>query len=375
MPKDFTPQYNFTDDRLNELKQIFPEAWEDGVFNVGTLKELIGEYSTDDSVKEHFGLNWVGKQDARKIAAKPPTGSLKPCLGEGINEETTENIFIEGENLEVLKILRKSYMGKIKMIYIDPPYNTGNDFIYNDTFADSTEDYLRKTGEKSDEGLLVSNPKSSGKYHANWLSFMYPRLRLAKDLLKEDGVIFISIGPDEITNLKLECDEIFGEENLAGIIVRQAKTGGNTGTYFSPNVEYILVYGKNINSLKPFKSEMSEDLIKKVYTNVQKDGDRKGEFYRTMGLFQASLKDLRPNQKFFIDCPDGSKVLPPCEIQDEIMRTGDGRWRWTKPKFLKELENGNVEFKETSSSPLVDENGEPSKWSVYTKIWLKDRQA
>lgn len=374
MAEEFKPQYTFTDDRLNKLKQLFPEAWEDGVFNVDTLKTLIGEYSTDNNIKEHFGLNWVGKQDARKIAAKPPTGTLKPCPGEGVNEDNTENIFIEGENLEVLKILRKSYMGKIKMIYIDPPYNTGNDFIYNDTFADSTEDYLRKTGDKSDEGLLVSNPKSSGKYHANWLSFMYPRLRLAKDLLKEDGVIFISIGPDEFANLNLQCDEIFGEENLAGICVRQAKSGGNNGVFFSPNVEYILVYCKNISVTKGFKAELSSELIKKVYTSVQESGERKGEYYRTMGLFQAGLKDLRPNQKFFIECPDGSKVLPPCGIQDETMRIGDGRWRWTKPKYLKELENGNVEFKETTSSPLVNANGEPSKWNIYTKIWLKDRQ-
>ncbi len=158
MAEEFKPQYSFTDDRLNELKQLFPEAWEDGVFNVDTLRSLIGDYSTDNSVKEHFGLNWVGKQDARKIASKPPTGTLKPAPGEGVNEDNTENLFIEGENLEVLKILRKSYMGKIKMIYIDPPYNTGNDFIYNDTFGDSTEDYLRKSGDKSEEGLLVSNP-------------------------------------------------------------------------------------------------------------------------------------------------------------------------------------------------------------------------
>ena len=246
MPEEFKPSYTFTDDRLNELKQLFPEVFEDGVFNVDTLKELIGEYSTSNKVKEHFGLNWVGKQDARKIASKPPTGSLKPCPGEGVNEDTTENIFIEGENLEVLKILRKSYIGKIKMIYIDPPYNTGNDFIYDDTFADSTEDYLRKTGEKSDEGLLVSNPKSSGKYHANWLSFMYPRLRLAKDLLKEDGVIFISIDDNEVENLRLLCDEIFGEENSLGIItlITGANQSGD-GVMIQKNTEYILAYAKS----------------------------------------------------------------------------------------------------------------------------------
>ena len=365
MPEEFKPSYTFTEDRLNELKQLFPEAFEDGVFNVDTLKELIGEYSTSNKIKEHFGLNWMGKQDARKIASKPPTGTLKPCPGEGVNEDTTENIFIEGENLEVLKILRKSYIGKIKMIYIDPPYNTGNDFIYNDTYADSTEDYLRKTGEKSDEGLLVSNPKSSGKYHANWLSFMYPRLRLAKDLLKEDGVIFISIGPDEIANLKLECDEIYGEENLAGIIVRRAKSGGNSGKYFSPNVEYILCYAKNTSFCNGFKGKMDEGLIKKVYTQVQKDGLRKGERYRAMGLYQASLSlERSSNARYFIKCPDDTLCIPP-----------EGkRWRVIEKSYFNMLEEGNIEFKETSTSPLIDDKGMQSKWNIYTKIWLKDRQ-
>ena len=260
MAQEFTPQYTFKEDRLNELKQLFPEAWEDGVFNVDTLKELIGEFSTDNTAKEHFGLNWVGKQDARRIAAKPPTGTLKPCIGEGVNENTTENIFIEGENLEVLKILRKSYMGKIKMIYIDPPYNTGNDFIYNDTFADSTEDYLRKTGEKSDEGLLVSNPKSSGKYHANWLSFMYPRLRLAKDLLKEDGVIFISIDDNEVENLKSLCNEVLGEENHIIDLIWNLKSGTQAG-HFTRSHEYILTYSKDKSKLNYFKDRTGGTII------------------------------------------------------------------------------------------------------------------
>ncbi|MDR6405889.1 MULTISPECIES: site-specific DNA-methyltransferase [Chryseobacterium] len=251
MAEEFTPSYTFTDDRLNELKQIFPEAFEDGVFNVDTLKELIGEFTTDNSVKEHFGLNWVGKKDARKIAAAPPTGTLKPCLGEGINEENTENIFIEGENLEVLKILRKSYTNKIKMIYIDPPYNTGTDFIYKDSFADNTEDYLRKSGEMSDEGLLVSNPKSSGKYHANWLKFMYPRLRLAKDLLTEEGSIFVSIGVQEISNLKSIMDEVFGEENFVEIFSWvKTSTPPALSTKSRKTNEYILCYEKQKGGFK-----------------------------------------------------------------------------------------------------------------------------
>ena len=197
MAQELKPTYTFSEDRFEELRKLFPEAFEDGYINVDTLKEIIGDHSTDSNVKEHFGLNWVGKRDARRIAAKAPTGTLKPCIGEGINEDATKNIFIEGENLEVLKILRKSYSGKVKMIYIDPPYNTGNDFIYKDDFSDSTEDYLRKSGEKGEEGLLVSNPKSQGKYHANWLNFIYPRLRVAKDFLTKDGVVFVSIDHHE----------------------------------------------------------------------------------------------------------------------------------------------------------------------------------
>lgn len=281
MPEEFLPQYTFTDDRLNELKQLFPESFEDGVFNADTLKALIGEYSTDNKVKEHFGLNWVGKQDARKIAAKAPTGTLKPCPGDGVNEDNTENIFIEGENLEVLKILRKSYMGRIKMIYIDPPYNTGNDFIYNDTFADSTEDYLRKTGEKSDEGLLVSNPKSSGKYHANWLTFMYPRLKLAKDFLKEDGLIFVSIDNHEVENLKLIMNEIFGEENSENFITwrRRHNQPNDKSKVIGKVAEYILVFTKNLPFLKLKSSfygvPLSESRIAD-YTNP--DNDVNGEW-------------------------------------------------------------------------------------------------
>ena len=385
MAEEFKPQYSFTDDRLNELKQLFPEAWEDGVFNVDTLRSLIGDYSTDNSVKEHFGLNWVGKQDARKIASKPPTGTLKPAPGEGVNEDSTENLFIEGENLEVLKILRKSYMSKIKMIYIDPPYNTGNDFIYNDSFGDSTEDYLRKSGDKSEEGLLVSNPRTSGKYHANWLTFMYPRLRLAKDLLREDGVIFISIGPDEISNLKLECDEIFGEENLAGICVRLAKSGGNKGKYFSPNVEYILVYAKNTFEAEGFRGKMDEGLIKKVYTQIESKGIRKGEKYRAMGLYQSSLDPMRGcvNQRYYIQAPDGSLVIPPGDVFPQEIKEGgkippntenDKVWRWTYAKYVEEKNKGNIEFKRSKSQVLVNSEGKKSDWNIYTKIWLKDRQ-
>ena len=197
------------------------------------------------SAKEHFELTWPGKYDARKMAAKPPTGTLRPCTPKDKDGGSSKNIFIEGENLEVLKILRLSYSERIGMIYIDPPYNTGKDHIYEDNFADSTEDYLRKSGQQSDEGLLVSNPKSSARFHAKWLSFMYPRLRVAKDLMKSDGMIFVSIGDDEVDNLRLLMDEIFGEDNFIASLIWN--TEGHTDNQFQIKVnhEYVLLYAKN----------------------------------------------------------------------------------------------------------------------------------
>lgn len=357
MAQEFTPQYTFKEDRLNELKQLFPEAWEDGVFNVDTLKELIEEFSTDNTVKEHFGLNWVGKQDARRIAAKPPTGTLKPCIGEGVNEDTTENIFIEGENLEVLKILRKSYMGKIKMIYIDPPYNTGNDFIYNDTFADSTEDYLRKTGEKSDEGLLVSNPKSSGKYHANWLSFIYPRLRLAKDLLKDDGVIFISIDNKEVDNLKKVCDEIYGEENYMGSIVRATgQTTGQDSGGLGSSFDYILTYTKNPESELNGLPLTEKDL--KRFDNEDERGKYAYDQMRKTG--SVDRREDRPNMFYPVINPDGEEVFP-------IAPAGyEGRWRFEKKTFEKLKDDNFILWKKSK-------RGDSEIWWPYVKYYLEGR--
>ncbi|MDB0603079.1 site-specific DNA-methyltransferase [Tenacibaculum maritimum] len=354
MAQEFTPQYTFKEDRLNELKQLFPEAWEDGVFNVDTLKELIGEFSTDNTVKEHFGLNWVGKQDARKIAAKPPTGTLKPCVGEGVNEDSTENIFIEGDNLEVLKILRKSYIGKIKVIYIDPPYNTGNDFIYKDDFADSTEDYLRKTGEKSDEGLLVSNPKSSGKYHANWLSFIYPRLRLAKDLLKDDGIIYISIDDNELDNLKKISDEVFGEENFRGNIIRTTGTRmGSGNTKISSEIDYVLAYSKTDKFEFSGLPMNQEDL--KIYDLE----DEKGKYLlrslrRTGG---ENRREDRPSMYYPVLSPDGDEIFP-------LAPEGwESRWVCGESTYKKLLDSNEIVWKK------VKKKGE-EKWQVYQKHYL-----
>lgn len=303
MPQEFTPSYTFSEDRLNELKQLFPEAFEDGVFNVDTLKELIGEFATDNTAKEHFGLNWVGKQDARRIAAKPPTGTLKPCIGQGVNENTTENIFIEGENLEVLKILRKSYMGKIKMIYIDPPYNTGKDFIYEDTFGDSTEEYLRKTGQQSDEGVLVSNPKSSGKFHAKWLTSMYPNLRVGKDLLCENGILLVHIDENELNNLTLLLNEIYGEENQLGIITWDKGNPKGDSNKISVQNEFILCYTKN-------SSNLEENQIKREKKNAQLILNKAESLFKNLGKidYPQEIKSLMKKYKLDENLFENKKI-------------------------------------------------------------------
>ncbi len=224
--ENLEPTFSLVEDRLRILKQALPEAFTDGKINFDTLKELLGEAVADEEQDEHFGLSWTGKREARKLAGMPSKGTLVPVKGKGLHEDTTENIFIEGDNLEVLKLLHKSYYGKIKMIYIDPPYNTGNDFIYKDDYKMPLESYLQRSGQMNEmDEMLTSNPKSSGRFHSDWLNMLYPRLRVAKDLLRDDGVIFVSIDDNEIHNLRQMMNEIFGEENFISEFVWQSKKG------------------------------------------------------------------------------------------------------------------------------------------------------
>ncbi len=202
--KKLTPSFTFTEDRLAELRAVVPEAFADGRINWETLREALGDYVEEEGQDaEPFGLSWPGKRQARRLAAMPSKGTLKPAAGEGVDEATTRNLIIEGENLEVLKLLQKGYAGSVKMIYIDPPYNTGSDFLYKDDYKEPLEDYLRKTGQMSDAGeLLTSNPKAGGRFHSNWLSMIYPRLLVGRRLLAEDGILMVSIGDAESANLR-----------------------------------------------------------------------------------------------------------------------------------------------------------------------------
>lgn len=241
-----TPQQ----ERLNILKQLMPEIFDEGQIDFEKLKATLGENITFSN--ERYVLNWAGKSDAFRVMQCPSSATLVPCKEESVDFDTTQNIFIEGENMEVLKVLQKSYFGKVKMIYIDPPYNTGNDsFIYPDKFSESKEEYLKRVGDKDAEGYMTregmfrKNSKENGQYHSNWLNMMMPRLYLAKNLLREDGVIFISIDDNEVHNLRLLMNEVFGEENFFCQIIIRANSRGQTYKQIAKTHEYLLVYTKN----------------------------------------------------------------------------------------------------------------------------------
>nr|WP_265335381.1 site-specific DNA-methyltransferase [Escherichia coli] len=234
-------------DNISKLKELFPEAFIEGKVDFDALKEVLGDYI--DGREERYSFTWNGKSKARMLAQTPSAGTLRPCKEESVDWDNTQNLFIEGDNLEVLKLLQKSYHKKVKMIYIDPPYNTGKDFVYKDNFKDNIKNYKEITGQVDGEGRnLSNNPETSGRYHTDWLNMMYPRLKLARNLLKDDGVIFISIDDNEFANIRKIADEIFGEENFIASIVWQ---GGrkNDSRRFSVVHDYILVYVKNENYL------------------------------------------------------------------------------------------------------------------------------
>ncbi|EOX6850728.1 TPA: site-specific DNA-methyltransferase [Klebsiella pneumoniae subsp. pneumoniae] len=234
-------------DNISKLKELFPDAFIEGKVDFDALKEVLSDYI--DGREERYSFTWNGKSKARMLAQTPSAGTLRPCKEESVDWDNTQNLFIEGDNLEVLKLLQKSYHKKVKMIYIDPPYNTGKDFVYKDNFKDNIKNYKEITGQVDGEGRnLSNNPETSGRYHTDWLNMMYPRLKLARNLLKDDGVIFISIDDNEFANIRKIADEIFGEENFIASIVWQ---GGrkNDSRRFSVVHDYILVYVKNENYL------------------------------------------------------------------------------------------------------------------------------
>ena len=327
-------------------------------------------------------LEWIGKEKVINHHQDVPFRVLERKYsydenGQHDEDNGSENMIIRGDNLEALEALLPKYEGRVKCIYIDPPYNTGNEgWVYNDNVNDpKIKKWLGEVVGKEGEDL---------SRHDKWLCMMYPRLKLIHKLLSNEGVIFISIGEDEISTLKLLCDEIFGCHNRCGIISRVMKSGGNKGNFFSPNIDYILVYCRNSAAVNNFKAPIDEKIIKKLYTGIETEGERKGQKYRPFGLYQSSLDPLRgcSNQRYYIEAPDGTLLIPPGDVMPSEkcdaasvtpITSNDKVWRWSKNRYIEEKAKGNILFKK-SKGVLMDSNGNPASWNVYTKIWLDDRQ-
>nr|BAV59392.1 type III modification methylase [Candidatus Endomicrobium trichonymphae] len=333
---------SITEEKLNKFKQLFPEVFSEGKVDFERLKLILGENTSISN--ERYVLNWADKSEAFTAIQIPTTKTLYPVPEESVKFNSTKNIFIEGENLEVLKILQKSYFGKIKMIYIDPPYNTGSDnFIYPDKFSETKEEYLKKIKEKDEkgyllkEGLFRKNSKENGQFHSNWLNMMYPRLFLAKNLLKDDGVIFISIDDNEVHNLRLLMNEIFGEENFVSEIVwRKTDNQANIGKIARVK-EYILLYTKSIDLLVLNKIVLTEKAKKEYRYN-----DIKGQFRRAI-----LLNKTRARHFFDVKTPSGNILKGPWMKKESEFYEMEkqNRIHWTKGG--EELPYGKIYLKDS----------------------------
>jgi adenine-specific DNA-methyltransferase len=287
--------------RLDDMKKLFPEVFREGKVDFNLLKNILGEQV--EGRREYYNLNWAGKKDCHNLIQSQSKATLQPVKEESVNFDDTENIFIEGDNLEVLKLLHKTYAGKVKMIYIDPPYNTGNDFVYNDDFKDNLQNYLRITGQVDDKGEKTgANGNRNGRFHSNWLNMMYPRLFFARNLLREDGVIFVSIDDNEVHNLRCLMDEVFGEENFIAMFVWKKRSGSNDEkhSFVSVDHEYLVVYKKD-SSFK-FKGEKKDFLN---YSNP--DNDHRGP-WAVDNLTCNKTRQQRPNLYYDITDPETGNV-------------------------------------------------------------------
>jgi len=331
---------------LENLKKIFPRCFIDGQLSVTKLMEACGEFETvDENDREKYEFRWKGKQEAQQLAGKRSAGALRPCPEESVNWEQTQNLYIEGDNLEVLKILQRTYFRKVKMIYIDPPYNTGNDFVYNDDFADPLARYREITSQTT-----KSNPEAMGRFHTNWLNMMYPRLRLAANLLRDDGVIFISIDDNEVANLRKLCDEIFGEENFfACVSWHKNYASANDAKRFSNVLDYILIYQKSevfSRNLLP-RTDKQNSLYK--YDN----NDGKGRWRPdnlSVKTYSANYDYpiINPNTGVSYNPPQGRCWMSnPEKIQEWIIETRvffgqDGKGAPQLKRYLNEVQQGVV---------------------------------
>lgn len=333
---------DIVNENISKLRELFPEVFTEKKIDFETLESLLGDYIEKDD--ERYNFTWKGKAEARRIAQTPSTATLRPAKEESKNWDSTENLYIEGDNLEVLKLLQKSYHKKVKMIYIDPPYNTGKDFVYKDNYKDNLKNYMELTGQVDEEGNKIStNSDSSGRYHSNWLNMMYPRLKLARNLLKDDGVIFISIDDNEVHNLRKVCDEVFGEENfIADINVVNNLKGRNDKKYIATANERLLFYVKTYE-FEESGFEMTDKMMNE-YNLTDKEGK-----YRYLGLRKrggADTRIMRPNMYFpiYVD-PTTNKVSLESkdnytiEVLPKKSDGTDGCWRWGKDTVRLRINN------------------------------------
>ena len=321
-------------DNIAKLKSMFPELVTEttqsgkttATLNVEVLKNLIGDATAVES-EEKYGLNWHGKRRARQIALTPSTGTLRPCPEQSVEWDTTQNLMIEGDNLEVLKLLQKSYAGKVKLIYIDPPYNTGKDFVYPDNFQDNIKNYLELTGQTESGRKISSNTDASGRFHTDWLNMIYPRLKLAHSLLQSDGVIFVSIADHEIHNLRAAMNEVFGEENfIATVIWQKVFSPKNSARHFSEDHDYIVVYAKNAETWTPRLLPRTEEMEAR-YANP--DEDQRGPW--TSG--DLSARNFYGEGTYPVTCPSGRVIDGP---------PPGTYWRVSKPKFDEMDRDGRI---------------------------------
>ncbi len=314
-------------ENVERLRALFPEAFTEGKIDFAVLKEVLGDYV--DEREEKYGLHWHGKRQARRLALTPSIGTLRPCSGESVDWETTQNLMIEGDNLEVLKLLQKSYAGKVKLIYIDPPYNTGKDFVYADDYRDNIRNYLTLTGQVDGEGRrMFSNPEASGRFHTDWLNMMYPRLWLARNLLKMEGVVFISIDDGEVVNLRRLCDEIFGEECFIAQMVWKTRASEDTRatTGVSTDHEYIICYARSTGVALRGAAKNTEKF-------ANPDHDPRGP-WRSADLTGLATKNARPNLHY--------------DLIDPVTRINYGcpprGWRFEPKTMSIKIDEGRVLF-------------------------------
>lgn len=354
---------NLRAENIAQLKALFPELLTENnqgiAINVDVLKQLVGDATTTDT-EEKYGLNWHGKRRARQIALTPSTGTLRPCPEESVDWDTTQNLMIEGDNLEVLKLLQKSYAGKVKLIYIDPPYNTGRDFVYPDNFQDNIKNYLELTGQVEGVRKVSSNTEASGRFHTDWLNMMYPRMRLARNLMRENGVLIVSIDEKEIQNLRYICNDVFGEECfVAAITVLCNPKGRSQDKYFATNHEYIVVYSKTILPKSYFSIEKEEDQIEAEYP--EEDDAGKYRLLELRNTHREFGKHNRKNLYFALFTNDEGEVsLNPEDGLNKILPVWDdgfeGCWTWDRNKAEKDLD-------------LLVARKTNGRWKIYRKSY------